>query len=102
MRQQGVKQVLIQDVMGYEGVEYDSILMLMNGIGIAGDLDGLEKLLIHLKKIVKPAGQLLVDSTDISYLYEGAVRPEEKIFWSVGISLRIPRRGRRTFSLVVY
>jgi SAM-dependent methyltransferase len=80
MRQQGVKQVLIQDVMGYEGVEYDSILMLMNGIGIAGDLDGLEKLLIHLKKIVKPAGQLLVDSTDISYLYEGAVRPEEKYF----------------------
>jgi SAM-dependent methyltransferase len=58
MRQQGVKQVLIQDVMGYEGVEYDSILMLMNGIGIAGDLDGLEKLLSHLKKIVKPAGQL--------------------------------------------
>jgi len=54
--------------------------MLMNGIGIAGDLKGLKVLLKHLKKLVVPKGQILLDSSEISYLYEGSQFPEQKYF----------------------
>ena len=50
--------------------EYDSILMLMNGIGIAGTLANLENTLTHAKSLLKPGGKILCDSSDIRYLYE--------------------------------
>jgi len=50
--------------------QYDTILMLMNGIGIAGKLSNLEKTLTHAKSLLKPGGKILCDSSDIRYLYE--------------------------------
>ena len=51
-------------------IKYDTILMLMNGIGIAGTLGQLKATLLHAKTLLKPGGQLLCDSSDIRYLYE--------------------------------
>ncbi|MFD2998818.1 class I SAM-dependent methyltransferase [Pontibacter toksunensis] len=70
MRQRGVKQVLHQDVLALKGQQYDTLLMLMNGIGIAGTLVGLEHFLEHAKRILKPGGQILLESSDILYMYE--------------------------------
>ncbi len=50
--------------------QYDTILMLMNGIGIAGKLSNLERTLIQAKSLLKPGGKLLCDSSDVKYLYE--------------------------------
>jgi SAM-dependent methyltransferase len=50
--------------------EFDTILMMMNGIGIAGTLSNLEKTLIKAKSLLKKGGQLICDSSDIRYLYE--------------------------------
>jgi SAM-dependent methyltransferase len=50
--------------------QYDTLLMLMNGIGIAGKLSNLETTLSHAKSLLKPGGKLLCDSSDIRYLYE--------------------------------
>ena len=50
--------------------QYDTILMLMNGIGIAGKLTNLETTLAHAKTLLKPGGKILCDSSDIRYLYE--------------------------------
>lgn len=49
---------------------YDTLLFMMNGIGIAGTLANLDKTLIHAKSLLNPGGQILCDSTDIKYLYE--------------------------------
>ena len=49
--------------------KYDTILILMNGIGIAGDLNNLPKFLSHIKAILEPDGIAYCDSTDIRYLY---------------------------------
>lgn len=49
---------------------YDTILMMMNGIGIAGNLSNLEKTLLHAKSLLNEGGKLLCDSSDIKYLYE--------------------------------
>ncbi len=49
---------------------YDTVLMLMNGIGIAGTLSNLEKTLHHAKSLLNAKGKILCDSSDIKYLYE--------------------------------
>jgi 2-polyprenyl-3-methyl-5-hydroxy-6-metoxy-1,4-benzoquinol methylase len=41
MEKRGVKKVNCSDIYNYEGEEYDTILLLMNGIGLAGTIDGL-------------------------------------------------------------
>lgn len=53
-----------------EDKKYDTVLMLMNGVGIAGDLSRLELLLLKAKSLLNPGGKLLCDSSDIKYLYE--------------------------------
>lgn len=70
MKEQGIKQVLQQDVLELEGAKYDTLLLLMNGIGIAGDLEGLGRFLEHTKKLLNPSGQILLESSDILYMFE--------------------------------
>jgi len=53
-----------------ESTKYDTFLLLMNGLGIAGSLANLDATLLHAKKIANPNGKILCDSTDIKYLYE--------------------------------
>ncbi|MFT7344738.1 MAG: 2-polyprenyl-3-methyl-5-hydroxy-6-metoxy-1,4-benzoquinol methylase [Lentimonas sp.] len=58
------------DFFDLKDEQYDTLLMLMNGIGIAGTLANLENTLAHAKSLMKPEGKLLCDSSDIKYLYE--------------------------------
>ncbi|MBR5688229.1 MAG: class I SAM-dependent methyltransferase [Prevotella sp.] len=69
MRKQGVKNVIEQDFFMLTG-QYDTILMLMNGIGIVGTIERLPDFFRQLDKILAPGGQLLCDSSDISYVFE--------------------------------
>jgi len=50
--------------------DYDTLLLLMNGLGIAGSLSNLDATLTHAKKLVTDHGKIICDSTDIKYLYE--------------------------------
>lgn len=70
MRRQGVEHVLHKDLFDIQGAKYDTLLMLMNGIGIAGTLAGLEHFLEHAKQLLKPGGQILLESSDILYMFE--------------------------------
>lgn len=49
---------------------YETLLFLMNGTGIAGSLDRFENLLIQASSLLEANGQILIDSTDIRYIYE--------------------------------
>ena len=49
---------------------FDTILLLMNGTGIFQELSQVSKYLKHLKSLLKPQGQILIDSSDITYMYE--------------------------------
>lgn len=69
MKERGVRKVLEQDFFTLEQ-RYDTILMLMNGMGIVGTLKRMPELFRHLDKILAPGGQLLCDSSDISYVFE--------------------------------
>ena len=76
MRERGVKNVQRQDFFSLMPQEtntlqgqYDTILMLMNGIGIVGTLKRMPEFFQHLGRLLAPNGQLLCDSSDICYLF---------------------------------
>ena len=71
MKERGVRNVREQDFFTLENEQYDTILMLMNGIGIVGTLDRMQAFFSLLDKILAPGGQVLCDSSDISYIFEG-------------------------------
>ena len=49
---------------------FDTILLLMNGTGIAGKIEHLPALFLRLKALLNPGGQILIDSSDLKYIYE--------------------------------
>jgi len=53
-----------------ENEQYDTLLFLMNGLGIAGTLSNLEFTLLKAKSHLTKNGRILCDSSDIKYLYE--------------------------------
>lgn len=63
--QRGVRTVICSSVFEVRGATFDTILLLMNGFGIAGDEVGLERLIAHLKSILAPGGRILADSTNL-------------------------------------
>jgi len=69
MRMRGLKKVICEDFYNYQGETYDTLLFLMNGIGIAGTLDGLKKFLDHCSALLNTGGQILFDSSDIDFIY---------------------------------
>jgi SAM-dependent methyltransferase len=69
MKSIGVNAVQ-QDFFDFNNEKFDTLLLLMNGIGIAGKLSNLEATLAHAKKLLNPGGKILCDSSDIKYLYE--------------------------------
>ena len=69
MQERGVKDVLEQDFFKLNG-QYDTILMLMNGIGIVGTISRLPAFFMQVDALLAPGGQVLFDSSDICYLFE--------------------------------
>lgn len=65
LRERGVRRVVRSDAFEFAGGPFDTVLMLMNGAGLAGTLEGLGRLLGHLAELVDPDGQVLLDSADL-------------------------------------
>jgi SAM-dependent methyltransferase len=69
--------VYLESFMDFKGKKYDTILLLMNGLGLAGNLHSLADFLKHAKSLLKDEGKILCDSTDVRYFYED----EEGSIW---------------------
>ncbi|WP_316832539.1 class I SAM-dependent methyltransferase [Pedobacter aquatilis] len=82
MKDRGVKKALLADIFTYEG-KFDTILMLMNGIGLTGTLPGFKDFLLKLKTLINPDGQVLFDTSDIAYLYEELPKPQNQYYGEV-------------------
>ncbi len=70
LKSRNLRNVIHQDIFKLKNQTFDTILLLMNGTGIAGSLNGLEVLLHHVKTLLNPGGQMLIDSSDLIYLFE--------------------------------
>jgi len=74
MRARGLRDARAADIFTFEDdAPFDTLLLLMNGIGIAGTLGGLDRLLVRARKLLRPHGQVLCDSTDLRVSEDPAV-----------------------------
>jgi SAM-dependent methyltransferase len=94
MTERGVKDARLSDVFNFrvpESERFDTLLMMMNGIGVVGTLKGLKKFLAHARKLVKPDGALVMDSNDL----RAGAGPEQ-------IAARLAAGSRKYFGEVRY
>lgn len=66
----GVQQAFEASLLDWQKTKYDTILLIMNGTGIFETFERIPKYLQHLKKLLAPNGQILIDSSDIKYMYD--------------------------------
>jgi SAM-dependent methyltransferase len=66
----GLKNTPVIDVLNIENEKYDTILLLMNGTGIFETLERTPIYLQKLKSLLNPNGQILIDSSDIIYMFD--------------------------------
>jgi SAM-dependent methyltransferase len=73
MTMRGVEQAHNQDIFSLTSGDYDTLLLMMNGIGLCSNLQGFHRFLKHAKGLLAPGGQLIFDSSDVAYLYEDGI-----------------------------
>ena len=66
----GVKKVFCSDILDFPVETFDTILLLMNGTGIFETLDKIDIYLEKLYTLMEKNGQILIDGTDILYMYD--------------------------------
>lgn len=66
----GVKNAICEDLLQFSEKNFDTILLLMNGTGIFQSLEHIDQYLQKLKSLVAENGRILIDSTDILYMYD--------------------------------
>jgi SAM-dependent methyltransferase len=66
----GLKNIRAIDVLDLENEKYDTILLLMNGTGIFETLEKSTIYMQKLKSLLNPNGQILIDSSDIIYMFD--------------------------------
>lgn len=66
----GVENAKVQHLLALENETFDTILLLMNGTGIFRTLADLPVYLEKLKSLLNPGGQILIDSSDLIYMYD--------------------------------
>lgn len=68
---QGARHSICADIFTASfDLKFDTILLLMNGLGIAGKLNNLSTLLLRCKSLLSPGGKILADSSDLCYLFD--------------------------------
>ena len=68
----GLKNFKVSNVLDLDTDihQYDTILLLMNGTGIFGKMNQISKFLQKLKSLLNENGQILLDSSDLIYMYD--------------------------------
>jgi 2-polyprenyl-3-methyl-5-hydroxy-6-metoxy-1,4-benzoquinol methylase len=65
MRRRGVREARCGSVFDFTGGPFATILMLWHGLGVTGDLPGLDRFLRHARTLLSPGGMILADSLDV-------------------------------------
>lgn len=92
MKQSGVKNCILQDYRHHQET-YDTILVLMNGLGLAGKLNRVSDFLGTCVSMLNPNGQILVDTSDIDYLYANYLKKPNGYYGEV--SYQYEYRGEK-------
>jgi SAM-dependent methyltransferase len=76
-QKRGVEKTVCSSLIDYKGGIFDTILLLMNGTGIFESIGRTGNYLRHLHDLLQTGGQVLIDATDINYMFE----EEDGSYW---------------------
>ena len=98
----GLKNAQAIDVLDLENEKYDTILLLMNGTGIFETLEKTTIYLQKLKSLLNPNGQILIDSSDIIYMFDededgGKWIPSDNYYGELTFSLQYKKEKEVDF-----
>ncbi|MEY4963732.1 MAG: hypothetical protein RLZZ323_1051 [Bacteroidota bacterium] len=98
----GLKNVQAIDILNLENEKYDTILLLMNGTGIFETLEKTTIYLQKLKSLLNPNGQILIDSSDIIYMFDededgGKWIPSDTYYGELTFNLRYKNETEDSF-----
>ncbi len=91
-RLRGIKKAVCENMLELSGETFDTILMLMNGTGIFESLAKIDTYLQKLYSLLNENGQVLIDSTDILYMFDrdedgGVYIPAEGYYGELGYTV---------------
>lgn len=66
----GINKAVAENMLYFSGETFDTILLLMNGTGIFQSLTVIDIYLKKLHSLLNENGQILIDSTDILYMFD--------------------------------
>jgi len=69
-RARGMREAWLNDFYNVSGTKFDTLLFLMNGLGIAGRFERFPRFLAKCRELLNPHGQVILDSSDLLYLFE--------------------------------
>ncbi|MDR6966560.1 cyclopropane fatty-acyl-phospholipid synthase-like methyltransferase [Flavobacterium arsenatis] len=100
----GLKNAVEIDVLDLDSDanKFDTILLLMNGTGIFGKLEKVPTFLQKLKSLLNPDGQILIDSSDIIYMFDededgGKWIPSDNYYGEVTFTVTYKNEKEDTF-----
>ena len=98
----GLKNIRAINVLDLENEKYDTILLLMNGTGIFETLEKSTIYLQKLKSLLNPYGQILIDSSDIIYMFDededgGKWIPSDNYYGELTFSLQYKKEKEVDF-----
>ena len=72
MKERGLENAMCVNLFDNEKLNgnFDTVLLLMNGSGIIGKLANMPAFFDRMRELLSPGGCILMDSSDLSYLYE--------------------------------
>ena len=99
----GITKTVCINLYDFKDQKFDTLLLLMNGIGLAGKLNQINKFLTQLKSFLNPGGQILLDSSDILYMFDsdedgGYWIPDVEYYGEVSFEMEYQSKKSESFN----
>ncbi|WP_374949237.1 class I SAM-dependent methyltransferase [Mucilaginibacter sp.] len=94
MQERGVSNAISADIFDFNLTRYDTLLLMMNGIGLTGTIQRFNQFLKHAEELLNIGGQLIFDSSDVAYLYDNPLPHSERYYGE--IAYQYAYKGKKT------
>ena len=98
IKSRGVANAIEGNIFDYKDTRFDTLLLLMNGIGLTSTVSGLQRFLQYAKQLLLPGGQLLFDSSDVAYIYDGKPLPKQHYYGEIAYRYAYKRQKTDWFT----
>lgn len=86
-KKRGIVNAECENFFDLKNKKFDTILLLMNGSGIIGKLKKLKQFFEHSRSLLKEDGLILMDSSDLIYLYEEDEVPSHEYYGELSFQI---------------